>query len=80
MKNNITVDNMKAERELLISSLKSGTVYLFQVSAMNRYGAGSKTQPLSVRTVYVPTTPGNISPKSFGIPLFSVYLLNHCFV
>ncbi|XP_065067343.1 contactin-3-like isoform X2 [Rhopilema esculentum] len=58
MKNNITVDNVKAERELLISSLKSGTVYLFQVSAMNRYGAGSKTQPKRVRTVYVPTTPG----------------------
>ena len=54
----IIVDGIKAEKEIPVSHLKSGTVYFLQIAAINQYGAGPKTNQIRVKTVYVPTTPG----------------------
>ena len=58
---NIKIDGVKAKEETLISNLRSGTVYFIQVAAVNQYGAGPKTRQLRVKTVSLPTTPGESS-------------------
>ena len=55
---NFTVDVLKAEKEIPVSHLMSGTMYAFQVATVNQYGVGPKTKELRVRTVFVSTTPG----------------------